>query len=325
MRKPLIVLALALAGWQPAAHADVWAYVDARGITHFAAEQLDERYELFFRGAAPANPGAEAAEAAEAAGRATPAEGGPASAAASYGSSPYAMRLASYIEGTAGYQLARPLLQEAARTHRIDEELLKALIATESGFDPQAVSPKGAIGLMQVMPATAERFGVSGDPRQPIERKLAEPATNIRTGTRYLRFLLNLFPNQLELALAAYNAGEGAVQRAGNRIPNFKETQNYVRTVMQLYALLKPPALAASSAPSTAAVLAAPATPIRAVMPGTVPGRSSMPSSLANPLASSMAGTLAARPASPTPSTAATAEAAATSPVIAAPVPVSQN
>lgn len=326
MRKPLIVLALALAGWLPAAHADVWAYVDARGITHFAAEQLDERYELFFRGAAPANPGAEAAEAAEAAGRATPAEGGPVSAGASYGSSPYAMRLASHIEGTAGYQLARPLLQEAARTHRIDEELLKALIATESGFDPQAVSPKGAIGLMQVMPATAERFGVSGDPRQPIERKLAEPATNIRTGTRYLRFLLNLFPNQIELALAAYNAGEGAVQRAGNRIPNFKETQNYVRTVMQLYALLKPPAPAASSAPSTAAALAAPVAPIRTAMPGTVPGRTSMPSSLANPLASSMAGTmtgtLLARPAGQAPTT---PSATAATPAAAVPVPVSQN
>ncbi len=167
---------------------------------------------------------------------------------------------------------------------------------------------------------------MSGDARQPIERKLAEPATNIRTGARYLRFLLNLFPNQLELALAAYNAGEGAVQRAGNRIPNFKETQNYVRTVMQLYALLKPPAPAASSAPSTAAALAAPAAPIRAAMPGTVPGRTSMPSSLANPLASSMAGTmtgtLVARPADSTPTP---PSAAAAIPAAAVPVPLSQN
>src|SRR6185369_2673902 len=69
------------------------------------------------------------------------------------------------------------------------------------------------------------------------------PRTNITTGTRYLRYLLDLFPGQLELALAAYNAGEGAVQRAGNKVPNYRETQNYVKTVMQLYIMLKPPAM----------------------------------------------------------------------------------
>lgn len=292
-----LALAAACIGVAPAARADVWAYVDARGIAHFASEKLDERYELFFRGGSPggtASAEIAAAEAAEALAAAQadrrPGAGSAAPGMAGYGSSPYAMRLATYIEGTAGYQMARPLLQEAARTHRIDEELLKALIATESGFDPQAVSPKGAIGLMQVMPATAARFGVSGDARQPIERKLAEPHTNIRTGARYLRLLMNMFPNQLELALAAYNAGEGAVQRAGNRIPNIKETQNYVRTVMQLYALLKPPA--PGPAPAVVAAPApapAPAAPLRTTLPGTVPGRGSMPPSLGNPLAGAMA------------------------------------
>jgi soluble lytic murein transglycosylase-like protein len=121
--------------------------------------------------------------------------------------------------------------------------LLQALIATESGFDPAAVSPKGAVGLMQIMPATAQRYGVRGDVTNPIERKLADPRTNVRTGARYLRDLIRMYPGQLELALAAYNAGEGAVQRAGNRIPNYPETQNYVKTVMQLYGMLKPPAL----------------------------------------------------------------------------------
>lgn len=276
----------------PAAQADIWAYVDARGILHFASERLDDRYELFLRGGMTAKPQSEVAEAAgiplpDSAATASASGGLPsASGAATWGSSPQALRLATYIEGTLGYQLARPLIQEAALTHRIDEELLKALIAAESGFDPQAVSPKGAIGLMQVMPATAARFGVSGDARQPIERKLAEPQTNIRTGARYLRFLLNLFPQQLELALAAYNAGEGAVQRAGNRIPNIKETQNYVRTVMQLYAILKPPPplrpVAATGASPAAPAL--PAAPVRTALPGTVPGRSSMPPSLANSL-----------------------------------------
>ena len=309
-----VASAIALLGAGVSARADVWAYVDARGIMHFAAEKLDDRYELFFRGASPGSPSnpelaaAEAAAAADAAAAEAAAAAAPKTSpsaptpSANYGASPYTLRLASYLERTSGYQLARPHLQEAALTHQIDEELLKALIATESGFDPQAVSPKGAIGLMQVMPATAARFGVSGDAHQPIERKLAEPQTNIRTGARYLRFLLNLFPNQLELALAAYNAGEGAVQRAGNRIPNYTETQNYVRTVMQLYTLLKPPPspppARASTAPSPA-VPAMPSAPVRAAMPGLVPGRSSMPPSIANPLASSMT-TLPATPA-PTP------------------------
>lgn len=290
-----------------AAQAEVWAYVDARGITHFAAEKLDDRYELFFRGPAPSNPGLQvlqvspgaeppASDAAPAAAGAdsrhvdaSPRESPAPAALALYGTSPYTARLAAYIEGTAGYQLARPLIEDAARLHRIDVDLLKALIAAESGFDPQAVSPKGAIGLMQVMPATAQRFGVRGDARTPLERRLAEPGTNIHTGTRYLRHLLNLFPQQLELALAAYNAGEGAVQRAGHRIPNIRETQNYVRTVMQLYALLKPPApppppasalrAGAGGVADPAPAAAAPVV-VRPTIPGAVPGRSSMPPSM---------------------------------------------
>ncbi len=96
---------------------------------------------------------------------------------------------------------------------------------------------------MQVMPATAQRYGVVGDRKAPVDRKLADPRTNIRTGTKYLRYLLDLFEGRMELALAAYNAGEGAVQRAGNKVPNFPETRNYVKTVLQLYALLKPPSM----------------------------------------------------------------------------------
>ena len=123
----------------------------------------------------------------------------------------------------------------------VDFELLQALIVAESGFDAQAVSPKGAVGLMQLMPATARRFGVRADKTKSIEQKLTDPKTNISAGTRYLRALMQMFPGKLELAVAAYNAGEGAVQRAGNQIPNYKETQNYVKTVMQTYRALKPP------------------------------------------------------------------------------------
>jgi hypothetical protein len=90
------------------------------------------------------------------------------------------------------------------------------------------------------MPATAQRYGVAADKRTTIEKKLFDPRINIAAGSRYLRDLIAMFPGQIELALAAYNAGEGAVQRAGNKIPNYKETQNYVQTVLQLYAYLKP-------------------------------------------------------------------------------------
>ena len=154
-------------------------------------------------------------------------------------------KLIAFFEVSPSYKQVKHHIREASSRHGIDYELLQALIATESGFDAAAMSPKGAIGLMQVIPATAERFGVSGDARTPVQKKLVDPRVNIRTGARYLRYLIDLFPGQIELALAAYNAGEGAVQRAGNRIPNYRETQNYVRTVMQLYTMLKPPQVVA--------------------------------------------------------------------------------
>jgi soluble lytic murein transglycosylase-like protein len=134
----------------------------------------------------------------------------------------------------------KPLLRSAADANQLDMALLQAVIAAESGFDPSAVSPKGAVGLMQVMPATAQRYGVASDRGGSVAVKLTDPRTNINTGARYLRDLVKLFPGQLELAVAAYNAGEGAVQKAGNKIPAYKETQNYVRTVMGLYNRLNP-------------------------------------------------------------------------------------
>ena len=211
------------------AHAEVWGYVDDKGVAHFASEKVDERYELFFRGG-------ESFDTAE--GVQTPRAVGVPTRSAS--------KLLAYFDISPSYRQVKHHLREASREHGIDLELLQALIATESGFDPTAVSPKGAVGLMQIMPATAERYGVAGDTRTPVARKLADPRTNIRTGSRYLRDLIRMFPGQLELALAAYNAGEGAVQRAGNRVPNYRETQNYVKTVMQLYGMLKPPAMAAA-------------------------------------------------------------------------------
>ena len=153
-----------------------------------------------------------------------------------------ATKLIAFFEVSPDYKQVQHHLRAASRAHGVDIELLKALIAAESGFDSSAVSPRGAVGLMQIMPATAQRWGVKGDKKTPIEKKLADPAVNIKTGAKYLRYLLDRFRGDLELALAAYNAGEGAVMRAGRQVPNFRETQNYVQTVLQLYEMLKPPA-----------------------------------------------------------------------------------
>jgi soluble lytic murein transglycosylase-like protein len=112
---------------------------------------------------------------------------------------------------------------DAAASHGVSEQLVKAVIAQESEFDPMAVSSKGARGLMQLMPATARRFGVadSFDARQ-----------NIFGGVQYLRFLLNMFGGDVALALAGYNAGENAVVRHGG-VPPYRETRNYVQRIQE--------------------------------------------------------------------------------------------
>ena len=218
---------------QQAAHADVWGYMDERGVAHFAAEKVDDRYEIFFKGGESFDTSKVA--------RSAPDTVRPAVVPIVPIVPP---RLLAFFDASPNYKTVKPHLHEAAKTHKIDYELLQALIATESGFDPGAVSPKGAIGLMQIMPDTARRFGVDTDKKMAIERKLADPKINVKTGSRYLRLLLDMFPGRLDLALASYNAGEGAVQKAGNQIPNYKETQNYVKTVMGLYTGLKPPVVA---------------------------------------------------------------------------------
>jgi soluble lytic murein transglycosylase-like protein len=228
-RQALAALAMVVVTtWLAPAHAEVWGYVDEQGVAHFASEKVDARYELFFRGG----------ESFDTSGGVTP--------RAVAVPTRSATKLIAFFDISPSYKQVKHHLREAAREQGVDFELLQALIATESGFDPRAVSPKGAVGLMQIMPATAVRYGVVGDHPEAVAKKLTDPRTNVRTGARYLRDLIRMFPGQIELALAAYNAGEGAVQRAGNRIPNYRETQNYVKTVMQLYGMLKPPATVAS-------------------------------------------------------------------------------
>ena len=234
MAKPLfrtgaLALSLWLFAWQVPAHADVWGYVDEKGVAHFANERLDERYEFYF--STPEGVGTKRGR--QKAGNSPQAVAPP----------PAPAKLLTFFEVSPNYKQVKHLLRAAAREHRIDYELLQAVIATESGFDAGAVSPRGAVGLMQIMPATARHYGLAGDKRATIARKLADPRVNIRTGSLHLRDMMSRFPGRLELALAAYNAGLTAVRRAGNRVPRYKETQNYVKTVLQLYAVLKRPSM----------------------------------------------------------------------------------
>jgi soluble lytic murein transglycosylase-like protein len=120
----------------------------------------------------------------------------------------------------------------AGRRHGVDPVLLYAVMHRESSFKRMAISHKGASGLMQLMPATARRFGV---------RNIFDPAENIEAGTRYLRWLLNTFGGDVRLALAGYNAGEGAVMKYGWRVPPYRETQEYVRRISERYALIRDP------------------------------------------------------------------------------------
>jgi soluble lytic murein transglycosylase-like protein len=129
--------------------------------------------------------------------------------------------------GVSGKSLADidQIVQQTANRYQVDPELIHAMIQVESGYDTQAVSSKGAKGLMQLIPATAQRFGVANpfDPKQ-----------NIEGGVNYLKYLLNLFGGDLSLSLAAYNAGEHSVQRSGG-VPAIPETQNYVRKITSIY------------------------------------------------------------------------------------------
>ncbi|WP_431822493.1 lytic transglycosylase domain-containing protein [Burkholderia sp. F1] len=118
------------------------------------------------------------------------------------------------------------VIEEASLASRVRPELLRAVIDVESGYNPKAVSDKGALGLMQLMPDTARRFS-RGD--------MLNPRDNVLAGAQYLRFLLDLFNENVELTLAAYHAGENAVIRAGYRIPSFPQTRVYVPRVLARY------------------------------------------------------------------------------------------
>ncbi len=136
------------------------------------------------------------------------------------------------IQPGQGAGLYRSAVQEISRRYGVDMDLVNAVIRVESNFRPEAVSPKGCLGLMQLHPDTARRFGV---------RDVFDPVQNIEGGVRYLEFLLDYFQGDLELALAGYNAGENAVVRYGG-VPPYPETIDYVNKVRQIYGFASPQA-----------------------------------------------------------------------------------
>ena len=176
----------------PPSFADIYKFVDAKGRVHFSDRPLGSGYRLVLRSREGWKP------------------------------RPVPDRASNIARFT-------PAIQQAAQHFQVDPALVHAVIAAESGYDPEAVSSAGAVGLMQLMPDTARRYGAR-DRRNPLQ--------NIRAGVAYLKDLLHQF-QALELALAAYNAGENAVARYGNRIPPYRETQTYVRRVLANYRRLR--------------------------------------------------------------------------------------
>ena len=179
----------------PTAHADIWKRVDENGMSHFSNRHMGKGSVLVMRTKRK---------------RTTNYSGAPSAALAR------------------NKALYTPLIEEAARQFQLDANLIHAVVRAESAYIADAQSHKGAVGLMQLMPATAERYGVSDR---------TDPGQNIKGGVRYLRDLLLMFRN-VTLAVAAYNAGENAVIRHGRKIPPYPETQNYVQKVIGFYQAL---------------------------------------------------------------------------------------
>jgi len=187
----------------PAARAgEVYSYVDGDGVLHFSNVPSDSRYRKVKRTPGTSGVYREAP-------RSTPAQAAPA-----------ATRTERF----------RAHVRAAAAKYNLPEALLLAVMAVESNFDHQAVSEKGAMGLMQLMPGTAKEMYVSD---------AWDPPQNIEGGARYLRILANQYEGDLVRTLAAYNAGPDAVRRAGGAVPNIPETREYVRKVVALYQAFK--------------------------------------------------------------------------------------
>jgi soluble lytic murein transglycosylase-like protein len=201
----LIAAALLLAAMP--VQAGLWGYVDGSGVAHFAHHQVDARYSLVLADRQEVRvPGK------------TDGRNG----------------LLTWLEIAPEVKALQPLLREAQAATGVDMELLKALIAVESGFNAKAVSPKGAIGLMQITPVTADRYATKSEAKTPAAQRLLDARTNILTGARMLADLTRRF-GRIEVALAAWNAGEGTVRKYGGGMPPYEETQAHVHMVLELY------------------------------------------------------------------------------------------
>lgn len=186
-----------------------WGYVDGLGVAHVADAPLDSHYQPLL-----ADPRPKVIRV-------------PGKADAS-------TTLLTWLEIAPEVRVVAPWLREAAQAHGVDRELLTAVIAVESGFDARAVSPRGARGLMQITPETAERYAGAGDVQRPADERLFDARTNIHTGARMLADLIRRF-GRIDLALAAWNAGEAAVRRHGGALPPIDETRAHVQQVLELY------------------------------------------------------------------------------------------
>jgi len=226
---PVVAVACALAatgaGAAPGA-ADVYTWVDDEGGVHLTNVPEDGRYTVLIHGESGLDPIGEARPGTAGGGPQGPRAGPNAVAGPGAGAGQSAGTAGARSPGAATEWPFSGLIRAAGQKAGVDVALLHAVIWVESAYNPRAVSSRGAGGLMQLMPETARRYGV---------RDLFDPAENLRAGAQYLADLLRMFNNDLRLALAAYNAGEAAVQRFGNRIPPFPETLAYVPKVVDFY------------------------------------------------------------------------------------------
>ncbi|HLP97450.1 MAG TPA: lytic transglycosylase domain-containing protein [Sideroxyarcus sp.] len=177
--------------WSHPARAEIYAYTASNGAVNLSNVPADSRYSILVNA--------------------------PVGGAAAVQASQLTVRKKALYDHVVG---------EVAKTYGLDSALLHAVITVESSYREKVVSKKGAVGLMQLMPATARHYGVA-DPLDPVQ--------NLHGGAKHLRYLLKMFNNDVSLALAAYNSGEAAVAKYGNRIPSYSETMNYVPRVLGFY------------------------------------------------------------------------------------------
>jgi soluble lytic murein transglycosylase-like protein len=198
-----LLIAPFLPGIPSSIQADIFRFQDEKGVVHFTNVPANNKFQLFYKEYEKARTS-------------TPAKGSP-------------KTFSSRSSNLNNLPLLTPHIDEASQQYGIDPRLIQAVIHVESNFDPQALSPKGAQGLMQLMPQTARDLQVSD---------AFSPKENIEGGTRYLRYLLDLYNQDITLALAAYNAGPEKVNLYRG-IPPYQETRTYVQKVTQIYNQLK--------------------------------------------------------------------------------------